>query len=178
MMERPKDNETRKISSKGKAILHYRINLDCWEYKQETGGDVGRDCILELSENDVWCNHKVEGQIKGTSSPKITFHNQISFSMEVKTIAYALGTSTAFILFVVDTKTEMVYYQCIQKYFIENKDLFQKLETQKYITIHIPVTQNLQQSDELLQNWAKTTYIDGPGLSLREYRSNSTLVSA
>ena len=146
MMERPKDSEKRRICSKGEAILHYRINSDCWKYKQETGGDVGRDCILELS--------------------------------EVKTIAYALGTSTAFILFVVDTKTEIVYYQCIQKYFIENKDLFHKLETQKYITIHIPVTQNLQQSDELLQNWAKTTYIDGPGLSLREYRSNSTLVSA
>lgn len=90
--------------------------------------------------------------------------------MPVHTIEYALGTSTAFVLFVADTKTNDVFYQCVQDYFIDNKNLFEKLE-QATINIRIPVSQNLATSDDTLQELAKVTFVDGPGLDLKRYSS-------
>ena len=131
----------------------------------------GRDCIIELSENDEWHNHKVEGQIKGTGSiKKIDDGAYISFPMPVRTIEYALGTATAFVLFVADTKTNDAYFQCVQDYFIENKKLFEKLE-QSTINIRIPVSQNLTSGDAALQELARVTFVDGPGEHLKRYVS-------
>lgn len=65
-----------------------------------------------------------------------------------------------------DTIKNDVYYQCVQQYFIEHKELFDKLD-QKTINIHIPVSQNLSVDDTLLQNWARVTFIDGPGKNLK-----------
>ena len=166
-MARPKDDEKRKTGSRGRGILHFKLDADHWDYREETGNDYGRDFVVELSENDEWLNHKVEGQIKSTASPKFV-GDFVSFPMPVKTIEYALGTHTSFILFVVDTKKEYVYYQCVQQYFIDNKELFDKLN-QQTINIHIPVSQNLSVDDKLLQNWARSTFIDGPGKGLRLY---------
>lgn len=170
-MAKPKDNEQRKIGSKGRAIVHYCLNAEHWDYKEETGNDYGRDCIIELSENNEWCNHKIEGQIKGTLQPRITNNNEISMPVSVKTIEYALGSPIAFILFVANTKTNDVYYQCLQHYFIEHREYFDKLD-QKTINIRIPITQSLESNDELLQLWAKTTYVGGPGRTLHEYTYN------
>ena len=69
-MARPKDDEKRRTGSRGRGIVHFKLNADHWDYREETGNDYGRDCVAELSENDEWLNHKVEGQIKGTASPK------------------------------------------------------------------------------------------------------------
>ena len=88
--------------------------------------------------------------------------------MPVKTLEYALGTSNAFVLFVADTETNDVYFQCVQDYFIDNKKLFAKLE-QGTINIRIPVSQNLVIGDELLQQLAKVTFVDGPGQSLKRH---------
>ena len=84
-MARPKDDEQRKTGSKGRAVVHYQLDADHWDYREETGNDYGRDCVIELSENNEWQNHKVEGQIKGTIAPK-QVNNEISFPMPVKTI--------------------------------------------------------------------------------------------
>lgn len=171
-MARPKDNTNRKIGSRAHAILHYRINSNHWEYREDTGNDFGRDCILELSENDEWNNKKIEGQIKGTSViQKIEHGIYVSYPMPVKTIEYALGTSTAFVLFVIDVNTEDVFYQCIQDYFIEDKNLFKKLN-QNTINIRIPIIQNLASDDVLLQDLARITFVDGPKLALKRYISN------
>ena len=61
-MTKPKDDEKRKTSSNGRAIVHFMLDADHWDYKEETVNDYGRDCIVELSEKDEWLNHKVEGQ--------------------------------------------------------------------------------------------------------------------
>ena len=164
-MVRPKDDEKRKTGSKGRGIVHFKLNADHWDYREETGNDYGRDCVVELSENNEWCNHKVEGQIKGTASPKFV-GNTVSFPMPVKTIEYALGTSTSFILFVADTIKNDVYYQCVQQYFIDHKELFDKLD-QTTINIRIPVSQNLSLDDTMLQDWARVTFIDGPGKNIK-----------
>lgn len=49
----PIDTEQRKTGSRACAIVHYRINSDHWVYREETEIDIGRDCILELSEDEV-----------------------------------------------------------------------------------------------------------------------------
>ena len=168
-MTKPKDTPERKTGSKGQAVVHFLLDADHWDYREETGNDYGRDCVIELSEHDEWNNHKIEGQIKGTASPK-KVGNEISFSMPVKTIEYALGSSNAFILFVADTSSNIAYFQCVQQYFIDHKDLFDKLD-QKTITIHIPVSQVLPGNDEQLQQWARTVFIDGPRTALKAHLS-------
>jgi hypothetical protein len=156
----PADCEQRKLGSKGCKIFHYILDTDHWEYKQETGNDVGRDCILELSENNQWRNHKVEGQIKGKAHPKeLQGGEYISFPMEVKTINYAIQSPIAFVLFVVDTSNEIVYYQPIQEYLICNPDLIEKLSTkQQTINIRIPKSNTLPQKDKELQTLASIIY--------------------
>ena len=110
-MARPKDSNKRKTGSKARAIVHFKLNADHWDYKEETGNDYGRDCVVELSEKDEWLNHKVEGQIKGTGTPSFVENGTaVSYPMPVKTIEYALGTSTSFVLFVADTTTNNVLW--------------------------------------------------------------------
>ena len=163
-----KDCEDRRIGSRARSIVHYQFNSDHWEYKEETGNDNGRDCVIELSEDGEWRNHKIEGQIKGTKIPTITKDNMISFPMPVKTIEYALGTSVSFVLFVVDVQKEITYCQCIQLYFIEHKELFEKME-QKTINIRIPKCQTLENCDSLLITWARKVFVGGPRIDLKEY---------
>ncbi len=113
------DSEKRRIGSKARAIVHYKLNAEHWDYCEETSNDYGRDCIIELSEDDCWNNHKIEGQIKETHTPKrLKNEKYFSFPLEIKTINYALGTPSAFVLFYVDIGNEAVYYLLIQDYFI------------------------------------------------------------
>lgn len=156
----PSDSEQRKVESKSCKILHYILDTDHWAYKQETGNDVGRDCILELSEDGQWKNHKIEGQIKGKQQPtEICGGKYISFPMGTKTINYALQSPIAFILFVVDTTNEIVYYQPIQDYFIENPHLSEKLlSEQQTINIRIPKENTLPEQDIKLQKLAVVIY--------------------
>ena len=168
-----KDCEDRKIGSGARSIVHYQFDPNHWDYKEETGNDVGRDCVIELSENDEWRNHKIEGQIKGTRVLKIVDNNMVSFPMSVSTIEYALGTTVAFVLFVVDVVNKKTYCQCIQQYFIEHQELFEKL-SQKTINIRIPSGQILEECDELLVSWARKVFVDGPGIELKEYVVQAT----
>ena len=39
-------------------------------FKEESGNDSGRDCVVKMLEKDEWINYIVEGQIKGTAFPK------------------------------------------------------------------------------------------------------------
>lgn len=162
-MNNPEDTLGRKTGARGRQLLHATINVDHWDYKEETGNDVGRDCILELSENDLWLNHKIEGQIKGTTVPNYILDNKyISIPIDVKTLRYALGSHAAFVLFVVDVNKKTVYYQCLQDYFIEDKNLLKKLETeQKTLNVRVPVKNVLNDDDKGLQELAKRTYLGG-----------------
>ena len=81
------------------------------------------------------------------------------------------GSNTPFVLFLVALKDEIVYYLPIQKYFIENKELFKKVDNNKTINLHIPVQNTLQGHDKELQDLAHKIYLDGPSDSLREIES-------
>jgi hypothetical protein len=156
----PKDDDKRRTGSKGRQIVHSILNMDHWEYKEETGSDVGRDCILELSENDEWHNHKIEGQIKGTAQPHEVHDKKfISVQLKMKTINYALGSAHAFLLFLADTINQIVYYQPIQEYFIKNPELFDIVDTaQQNLNILIPKENFVTNNDNDLQRLARTQY--------------------
>lgn len=180
----PIDTEERKTGSRACAIVHYQLDSDHWVYREESEADVGRDCIIELSENDKWKNHKIECQIKGVRSiqrldrMKLKNKNAYSFPLKKKTIMYALNSSTAFVLFFVDINTETAYYLAIQDYLIANKELFKKLESDNddddgdsTINVHISCDCVLSNLDDDLQEIAKSIYVDGPGSELRKHNT-------
>ena len=155
----PKDGLERKNASKARSIVHYKLNADNWEYKEETGKDVGRDCIIELSENNEWRNHKIEGQIKGRSSINKLCNGDITFPFEVKTINYALSSSIPFVLFLADITKEIVYYLPIQKYFLENPQEYKKAKKEQgTINVHISPACTLPEDEDNLIKIATLTY--------------------
>lgn len=170
----PENCEQRKIGSRARAILHYQINTDCWEYREESGNDYGRDCVIELSVDNSWINCKLEGQIKGTHKPNLLQNKkEFSIAIPIKTINYALCSSISFVLFYIDTIKEDVYYVSIQDYFISNQNLFDKLSTNKSsINIRIPMVNMLSKNDYELKQLAMSTYLDGPSKKLCKRTKN------
>lgn len=157
-MQYPKDCEARKIGSKAKVIVYYSFNTEHWDVKEQTGSDVGIDCIAELSENDEWHNRKLECQIKGRTYLNILQNGDISFPMDVKTINYALSSSIPFILIVVDVNEKIPYYLPIQKYFIENPNEIKKLNNSVTINVHLNRDKVVNNFDFELQKLTHSTY--------------------
>jgi hypothetical protein len=163
MAKLPKDCNARQIGSKARQIVHSSFDATNWEFHEITGTDHGTDCILELIEDDKYANNRLEGQIKGTLTPKkLNGGDVFSFSMDIKTINYGLNCRYAFVLFYVDVENEAVYYLPLQDYFISNKDLFNTLENNKStMAIHIPCDNIVSDNDFELREIAKSTYIGG-----------------
>lgn len=169
MPKLPKDNSARAVSTRAKTLVVYNLNAEFWEWHEMTGTDHGTDIIIELVENGEYSNKKIEGQIKGRSSLKILKDGNISFDLDVKTINYALSSSTAFVLFLVDTTEEMVYYLPIQDYFIANSQLFESAENNdSTVTLHISPDSIVCNNDSDLREIAKSVYVDGPSKRLRK----------
>lgn len=158
MPRMPIDTPQRKIGSKACAIVHYTLNADHWIYREETNVDIGRDCVLELSVDDYWYNDKIEGQIKGTQKIKELASGDLSFSIQTKTINYAISSGNSFVLFLVDVETEKVYYVALQEYYIANGIPSEKLDNQETISIHISKDHCLNNGDDDLQEIAKSRY--------------------
>lgn len=70
MSKLPKDCTARIIGAEARKLVHFRFPSENWEYHEMTGRDNGLDCTVELVENEEWTNKKIEGQIKGTRSPR------------------------------------------------------------------------------------------------------------
>lgn len=171
MVKLPKDCPARKISTRARSIVPYKLNSELWEWHEQTGTDHGTDMIIEYIENDEYRNDKIECQIKGTKSLKILSNGLISFELEIKTINYALGCSNAFVLFVVDVNTENVYYLPVQDYFIKDKTLFEKVKKNKSnLSVHLSQSSILDKNDINLKQFAKKTYVGGPSTELHEYK--------
>lgn len=140
-----------------------------WEWHEITGTDHGIDILIELVEDEMFLNKKIEGQIKGRSSLKVLKNGEISFDLDVKTVNYALSSSNAFVLFLVNTTEETIYYLPIQDYFIANPKLFDKAENNDCtVNLHIAPDNILSENDIDLREIAKSVYIDGPSKKLRK----------
>lgn len=95
--------------------------------------------------------------------------NAFSYSMEKRTINYGLGSSNAFVLFLVDVTNETVYYLPIQDYFIANSKEFDRLENDnETMTIHIPCDNIVCDEDFDLQEIAKSIYVGGATRNLHK----------
>ena len=92
MSKLPKDCTARIIGAEARKLVHFRFPSENWEYHEMTGRDNGLDCTVELVENEEWTNKKIEGQIKGTRSPR-QLKNGDAFALEteIKTIRYGSG---------------------------------------------------------------------------------------
>ncbi len=168
MSKLPKDCSQRIIGAEARKLVHYQFSSERWEYHEETGLDHGRDCIIELVENEIFTNKKIEGQIKGTRNPKLLNDQKTySFPLDIKTINYGLSSATAFVLFYVLVEEEMVLYLPIQDYFIADKTRFDRLEhNASTLNVHIPCDNILNEDDFDLQEIAKSVYINGPSRHL------------
>lgn len=92
------------------------------------------------------------GEQKARSTQKLNGKNVISFPMDVKTINYGLGSSVAFVLFLVDVDEKEVYYLPLQDYFISNVSLFNRSESnQDKMNLHIPCDNIVSDNDFELQ---------------------------
>lgn len=158
----PADNPARRIASRAAAIVHYQIDSNRWLYRQETENDVGRDCVLEMSLNGKWKNQKIEGQIKGTTNlAKHTLKRtpELSFSVELKTVGYGLGSPIPFVFFFVDVRKETIFFLEIQEYYLSHKEQFGQLsEGQKTINLRVPDTMILEQKPDELCCIAQRVY--------------------
>lgn len=159
----PQDIASGQIGSRARAIVHYIFNSDYWEYREETGNDVGIDCSFELIENDKWIGHRIYCQIKGTKTPKFICNDMyISVSMKISTLNYALTHAESFLLICVDVITEKAYYLPIQEYFIADNTLFDKLNSeQENLTLRIPADNVVTQDNANLVEIAKSRYVGG-----------------
>lgn len=158
-MKFPADSRSRRIGSKARAIVHYSLNSDRWEYHESTGIDVGIDCHIETPENNLWKNLIIDCQIKGTRKPTRCRNDYLSFPLEVKAISYALSDCRPFVLFLVDVENEIVFYLPIQDYFIKNKELLDKLEQdQKTLSVHIPTNSTIELKETELLDLARCSY--------------------
>ena len=166
---KPRDCSPRIVSNRARSIVPYRLNSSTWEWHEQTGTDHGTDMILELVEDGLYSNRKVEVQIKGTQNLELINDNLIVYDFDVKTVNYALGTANAFVLFLVDIVEEVVYYLAIQEYFMRNP---QKMNAAKSnnssVRIQIPVTNTINENTVELCELARRTY----------YRDNDGKINA
>lgn len=149
---REKD-DLEKTGRGGVALLHYALNYNHWEFRQETGADKGRDCSIEYIEGDEWHNSCLRGQVKGTKTPNsylLKDGKHFSYQLDKKTINYALRSKDAFVLFFCDLVHERVYYLPIQDYFINSPEHYDKLEKDtETMNLRIPVHNIISKNDDV-----------------------------
>jgi len=157
----PKDDESRKIGTRARQLVVSAFDADHWDFHELTGTDHGIDIQFELIEDDEYRNHGIRGQIKGTKMvTMMKTEATISKQVDIKLIAYALGSAEPFVLFLADTLEEKVYYLPIQDYFIANPGLYSKLDSgQSSMNVHIPLDNIVCKDDVDLQDIAKSRYI-------------------
>ena len=140
----PREVEEEKIGRGGMVLAHAAFNYEHWDFRLESGSDVGRDCSFEyVDDHNSWFNRTLHAQVKATKVPdnyKLKTKDCFSFCLEIKTINYALRSNDAFLLLFCVLTTKKVYYLPIQDYFINNEEMYEKLEMKNKgkIALHIP----------------------------------------
>ena len=160
----PKEVDIAKTGRGGMALVHSAFDYNHWEFRQETGADVGRDCTFEyIDENKTWNNDIIRGQVKGTEKPdsyKLVRKECFSYPLDRKTINYALRSKDAFLLFLCDLVNRKVYYLPIQDFFIKNETKYETLyeKNDGRMNLHIPTLNEVTSDDSSLIQLAKSTY--------------------
>lgn len=166
----PKDCHPREVCTKARSVFVYKLNAHNWEWHEQTGTDHGTDIVIELVENNSFTGKKIEGQLKGTTSLCILKNGEISYSLDVKMVNYALNTPNPFVLFLVNISNEDVYYLPIQDYFINNEEkLCALMNNHSTINVHIRPDSIMDKNEKKLMMLAKSVYsYDSSGV-LKKY---------
>ena len=160
----PQDDENMAKERKSFQILFSKFNAEHWDFNGRDNSDHGMDYEFEYIEDGEYRGFRMLTQVKSSESENVMkyYDKFLSFKcLPVKTASYAITCSNPFVLFVVDLRTNIVYYLALQDYFISNPDLIKKLsKNKKYITVHIPLSNVLspEKSDEHLIRIAKSSY--------------------
>lgn len=133
----PKDSPQARTGARARAVLHYALDSYIWEYHEETGLDVGRDCVIELIEEGEYRNHKIECRVKGTENVERFRLKDGSFSVPIKTatLNYGLSSAVPFVVFLVDNKTEDVMFIEVTEYFSSHQNQRERLGRQEKLSI-------------------------------------------
>lgn len=147
----------------GMALVHFVLNPDHWQYREETGPDVGKDVSFEYINGHEWHNRIVRGQVKGTrriEKLKLKKDRAFRWTLEKKTINYALNSKDAFLLFVADLNNNRVYYLPLQDFFITYPNAYDVLRKDtKTMTVHIPLENEVtRENDEQIVILTKASY--------------------
>lgn len=165
----PEDCSARTVYTRSRGIFAYQIDAEKWEWHEQTGTDHGTDIVLELSENGIFTGKKIEGQIKGRTKISFLKSGTITFDLDVKTVNYALGSSNAFVLFLVDVIEEKTYFLPLQEYFMTNPDKFDAAENNgTSVTVHLKPEETLIDNGDVLAEISKSVYVGGPSRNLHK----------
>ena len=115
----PQDTEEFKKERKSYQLLFYRLNADVWAPNGSDNTDHGMDYGFEYIENGNYKGYRILSQIKSTEHI-IKSKKSVSFDLKVITAAYAISSAQPFVLFVVDLIADVIYYICLQDFFIDN----------------------------------------------------------
>ena len=157
----PKDSNSRIVATEARKLFPNHLNSKYWEHHEQTGSDHGTDMVIEFIEHNEFNNNKIECQIKGTEHIELySKRNYISYPLDVKTINYGLNCNNAFVLILVDTSNDVVYFVVLQDFFMKHKDLLKKmLKNKTTFSVQISYDDILTKDDDTkLRQIAKETY--------------------
>ena len=154
----PQDSEEFKKERASYQLLFYRLNAKVWAPNGSDKTDHGMDYGFEYIDDGQYKGYRLYSQIKSTEHLNKS-ENYVSFDLKVKTAAYAISSAQPFVLFVVDLVNDVVYYVCLQDFFIENPESLLAVETNKStVRIKLPLKQIVTRETVGLQEVAKSQY--------------------
>lgn len=154
----PQDTEEFKKERKSYQLLFYRLNADVWAPNGSDNTDHGMDYGFEYIENGNYKGYRILSQIKSTEHI-IKSKKSVSFDLKVITAAYAISSAQPFVLFVVDLIADVIYYICLQDFFIDNPASLKAVGNNKSkVRIKIPLDYIVTRETIGLQEVAKSQY--------------------
>lgn len=158
------DTPESKKERKSFQILFSKLDTEHWVCNSKDTFDHGVDYGFEFIENSEFKGYRIISQIK-SSSKLIVKNGHIPFDFPVKTAAYAIGSAQPFVFFLVDLKTEIVYYILLQDYFIANENKMQDAKNNAYtVRVFVPTDNIVSYDDADLTEIAKSQYSFGEKL--------------
>ena len=154
----PKDTEELQKERESFRSLFNKLDVTVWAANGPDRTDHGMDYGFEFIENGEYKGYRIYSQVKATRHINKK-EDAVIFDLKVQTASYAISSAQPFVLFVADLEDDIVYYQCLQDYFIDSDEALEALGKNKStIRIKIPSTNTVTRKSVGLQAVAKCQY--------------------
>lgn len=159
MTNLPEEGDSQRIGRLAKKALTNHMPLDWIEKEQDGDSDFGIDYLIQLKNDSSQVEFSFYLQLKGTMSPTYNkTHTSISYDFKTTTLAYYHRQEPLVMVAVVDIRDEKKFYECPIYYFWLDEKWFdenaKKLDSQKTISINIPITNLLNQDLDIYSFYA------------------------